>query len=87
MYKRQVMAIPGTTGGLAVDGDYPHHNANEAADPFTETGLEYLGIQQAEYPAKSVMGRCAVLKNQVLLQPSLVVLGPFGCLLYTSRCV
>ena len=80
-----VMAIPRTAGGLSVNRYQVCHDANEPAYPGTETGLEHLGIQQAEHPAKGVVGWGAVLKNQVALQPRFVILGPFGNIHPTVR--
>jgi hypothetical protein len=79
------VTIPGTTGGLPVHGDHTGRDANEACDPLAKTGFKHLGVQQAKYPAKGVVGRCAVFKHQIALQPGFVILRPFGTIHPTVR--
>ena len=79
------MAITRTAGRLAVNGDHTGYNPSQTSNPLAKACLEYLGIQQTEYPAKGVMGRCAMRKHQVALQPGFVVLGKLGTIHPTVR--
>jgi hypothetical protein len=74
----RVVPIPGAAGRLAINRDHAGHNPGEVADPFTETGFEHLGVQQAKQPTKRVVRRCAVLKAKIAFEPRFVVLRPFG---------
>ena len=76
--QRRVVTIPGAASRLAVNRNHARHNPGKAADPFAETDLEHLGVQQAKHSTESVVRRCAVLKDQIAFEPRFVVLGPFG---------
>ena len=73
-----VVPIPGATSCFAVNRDYTRHDPDEASDPFTKTGLEHLGVEQAKHPAKGVVRWRAVFKNQIAFEPRFVILSPFG---------